>query len=66
MASASTNSAGLRALNSAVLSASLKRALSVRQLLIDSGVPSDRIDVRAMGGTTDAGKPDRVDIMLHT
>lgn len=45
---------------------SLKRALAVRQLLIDSGVPSDRIDVRAMGGTTDAGKPDRVDVMLHS
>ncbi|HEY4123777.1 MAG TPA: OmpA family protein [Rhizomicrobium sp.] len=44
---------------------SLKRALAVRQLLIDSGVPSDRIDVRAMGGATDAGKPDRVDVMLH-
>jgi outer membrane protein OmpA-like peptidoglycan-associated protein len=44
---------------------SLKRALSVRQLLIDSGVPSDRIDVRAMGGITDGGKPDRVDVLLR-
>lgn len=44
---------------------SLKRALAVRQLLIDSGVPSDRIDVRAMGGITDGGKPDRVDVMLR-
>lgn len=43
---------------------SLKRALSVRQLLIDSGVPSDKIDVRAMGGITDGGKPDRVDVIL--
>lgn len=44
---------------------SLKRALAVRQLLIDSGVPSDRIDVRAMGGANDSGKPDRVDVMVH-
>jgi outer membrane protein OmpA-like peptidoglycan-associated protein len=44
---------------------SLKRALAVRQLLIDSGVPSDRIDVRAMGGITDGGQPDRVDVMLR-
>src|SRR5205814_4846127 len=29
---------------------SLKRALAVRQLLIDDGIPSNRIDVRAMGG----------------
>jgi len=43
---------------------SLKRALSVRQLLIDSGVPSDKIDVRAMGGITDGGRPDRVDVIL--
>jgi outer membrane protein OmpA-like peptidoglycan-associated protein len=44
---------------------SLKRALAVRQLLIDSGVPSDKIDVRAMGGITDGGRPDRVDVMLR-
>ena len=41
---------------------SLKRALIIRQLLIDGGVPSGRIDVRAMGGTTDAEPTDRVDI----
>jgi len=45
---------------------SLKRALSVRQLLIDSGVPSDRIDVRAMGGASDGGRLDRVDISLRS
>ncbi|HTO41417.1 MAG TPA: OmpA family protein [Rhizomicrobium sp.] len=44
---------------------SLKRALSVRQLLIDSGVPSDRIDVRAMGGASDGDRLDRVDVSLH-
>ena len=43
---------------------SLKRALSVRQLLIDSGIPSEKIDVRAMGGITDGGRPDRVDVIL--
>lgn len=42
---------------------SLKRALIVRQLLIDEGVPSERIDVRAMGGASE-GSPDRVDIFL--
>lgn len=41
---------------------SLKRALIIRQLLIDGGVPSGRIDVRAMGGTTDSEPTDRVDI----
>lgn len=44
---------------------SLKRALSVRQLLIDSGVPSDRIDVRAMGGASDGDRLDRVDVSLR-
>ena len=45
---------------------SLKRALAVRQLLIDNGVPSARIDVRAMGGVDDHGAPDRVDIFVRT
>lgn len=44
---------------------SLKRALIVRQLLIDDGVPSERIDVRAMGGASD-GALDRVDIFVRT
>jgi outer membrane protein OmpA-like peptidoglycan-associated protein len=43
---------------------SLKRALAVRQLLIEDGVSSDVIDVRAMGGS-DNGQPDRVDIFIH-
>jgi outer membrane protein OmpA-like peptidoglycan-associated protein len=43
---------------------SLKRALIVRQLLIDEGVPSERIDVRAMGGASE-GSPDRVDIFVR-
>jgi outer membrane protein OmpA-like peptidoglycan-associated protein len=45
---------------------SLKRALVIRQLLIDGGVPSERIDVRAMGGSSDDETPDRVDIFTKT
>jgi flagellar motor protein MotB len=44
---------------------SLKRALAVRQLLIDNGVPSNRIDVRAMGGVDDKGPTNRVDVFLR-
>jgi hypothetical protein len=43
----------------------LKRATAIRQLLIDNGVPASRIDVRAMGGITDKGEPDRVDVYVH-
>jgi outer membrane protein OmpA-like peptidoglycan-associated protein len=43
---------------------SLKRALIVRQLLIDDGIPSERIDVHALGGA-DNGSPDRVDIYVR-
>lgn len=45
---------------------SLKRALAVRALLIESGVPAERIDVRALGGADDGGTPDRVDVFLRT
>ena len=34
---------------------SLKRALAIRQVLINDGVSPDRIDVRAMGGSDDDG-----------
>ena len=44
---------------------SLKRALSVRQLLIDDGVPAAKIDVRAMGGADDKGAADRVDVFVR-
>lgn len=44
---------------------SLRRALAIRQLLIDSGVPADRIDVRALGGIVDRGNADRVDVFLR-
>ena len=43
---------------------SLKRALAIRQVLIEDGVPSERIDVRAMGGADDGGPSDRVDVYL--
>jgi outer membrane protein OmpA-like peptidoglycan-associated protein len=43
---------------------SLKRALVVRELLIEDGVPSEKIDVRAMGGIDDTGAPDRVDVSV--
>jgi len=45
---------------------SLKRALVVRQLLIDDGVPSERIDVFALGGADDSGPLDRVDVYLKS
>jgi outer membrane protein OmpA-like peptidoglycan-associated protein len=44
---------------------SLRRALAVRQLLIDDGIPSGRIDVRAMGGVDDKGPSDRVDVFIR-
>jgi len=44
---------------------SLKRALVIRELLIEDGVPSEKIDVRAMGGIDDNGAPDRVDVYLR-
>ena len=43
---------------------SLKRALAIRQVLIDDGVSADRIDVRAMGGVDDTGPADRVDVYV--
>lgn len=44
---------------------SLRRALIIRQLLIDDGVPASRIDVRAMGGIDDHGNADRVDVYVR-
>lgn len=44
---------------------SLKRALVIRQLLINDGVPASRIDVRAMGGIDDRGNADRVDVYVR-
>jgi outer membrane protein OmpA-like peptidoglycan-associated protein len=44
---------------------SLRRALAVRQLLIDGGIPATRIVVKAMGGAADNGSPQRVDVYLR-
>ena len=44
---------------------SLRRALVIRELLIEDGVPSEKIDVRAMGGADDNGAADRVDVFLR-
>ncbi|NQV59825.1 MAG: OmpA family protein [Alphaproteobacteria bacterium] len=43
---------------------SLSRALAVRSFLIENGLRSTRIDVRALGIPRDGGAPDRVDIVL--
>jgi outer membrane protein OmpA-like peptidoglycan-associated protein len=45
---------------------SLKRALVIRELLIEDGVPSEKIDVRAMGGADDNSGLDRVDVYLRS
>jgi outer membrane protein OmpA-like peptidoglycan-associated protein len=42
----------------------LSRALEVRKYLIDSGVRSTRIDVRALGNAAESGPLDRIDIVL--
>jgi outer membrane protein OmpA-like peptidoglycan-associated protein len=42
---------------------SLSRALAVRAYLIDRGVRSTRLDVRALGSNVPDGPPDRVDIV---
>jgi len=43
---------------------SLSRAISVRSYLMEQGIKSSRIDVRALGNRADAGGPtDRVDIV---
>ncbi len=43
---------------------SLNRALAVRGALIDAGVRSTRIDVRALGNKTEENPPDRVDVLV--
>ena len=45
---------------------SLSRALAVRSFLIENGIRSTRIDVRALGQPTDGGPNDRVDVILLT
>lgn len=43
---------------------SLSRALAVRSVLIELGVRSTRIDVRALGDRDEGGAPDRVDVLV--
>jgi outer membrane protein OmpA-like peptidoglycan-associated protein len=43
---------------------SLERAVAVRKILIDNGVDSTRIEVRALGDQNPGGEPDRVDVAL--
>ena len=43
---------------------SLSRALAVRSVLIELGVRSTRIDVRALGDRYEGGAPDRVDVLV--
>lgn len=43
---------------------SLSRALAVRSYLIDQGVRSTRMDVRALGNHVPSGPADRVDILV--
>tara|TARA_B100000700_G_scaffold331534_1_gene465291 strand:- start:1057 stop:1914 length:858 start_codon:yes stop_codon:yes gene_type:complete len=43
---------------------SLSRALAVRSRLIEKGIRSTRIDVRALGKKSDGGPPDRIDIII--
>ena len=42
---------------------SLSRALAVRAYLIDQGVRSTRMDVRALGSKVGDGPADRVDVL---
>lgn len=44
---------------------SLSRALTVRSYLIDQGVRSTRIEVRALGNKVPDGNPDRVDVVVQ-
>lgn len=43
---------------------SLTRALAARSYLIDKGVRSTRIDVRALGIKSEGGPPDRIDVVV--
>lgn len=49
---------------SSVRRKSLSRALSVREFLMDQGVQSTRIEVRALGDQNEGGNPNRVDAVL--
>lgn len=50
---------------SSVRRMSLSRALSVREFLMDAGIQSTRIEVRALGDQIESGNPNRVDVVLE-
>ncbi|MDG2244684.1 MAG: OmpA family protein [Rhodospirillaceae bacterium] len=50
---------------SSVRRKSLSRALSVREFLIDQGIQSTRIEVRALGNQNEGGVADRVDALVE-
>ena len=50
---------------SSVRRLSLNRAIAVREFLMDQGVQSTRIEVRALGDQSEDGEPDRVDAILN-
>jgi outer membrane protein OmpA-like peptidoglycan-associated protein len=41
----------------------LSRALAVRAFLVEKGIATGRIDVRALGDTFEEGPADRVDVV---
>ena len=56
--------AGTEENDSAARRLSLSRALAVRRYLIEKGILTGRMDVRALGNRIPDGPPDRVDIVL--
>lgn len=50
---------------SSVRRLSLNRAIAVREFLMNQGVQSTRIEVRALGDQSEDGDPDRVDAILN-
>lgn len=45
---------------------SLARAVNVRKMLLDSGVDSSRVNLRALGEQSGDGDPDRIDVIVTT
>ncbi len=45
---------------------SLERAVNVRKMLLDAGVDSSRVNLRAMGEQSGDGDPDRIDVLVTT
>lgn len=45
---------------------SLSRGLAIRSLLMERGIQSTRIDMRALGNKSDGGPPNRVDMIIKS